>query len=129
MPYPPWPRTPTWRRPPQCQVDGVDLESDGTPSDSTAEVIEATAEPETPPSSSSASALIDTLTSGDASSKSQRIIVNELLYKLERTNPTDEAAASPLLNGVWELVYNGGYSDGLLASPTRQLALFLYAGG
>ena len=55
--------------------------------------------------------------------------MNELLYKLERTNPTEEAAASPLLNGVWELVYNGGYSDGLLASPTRQLALFLYAGG
>lgn len=37
---------------------------------------------------------------------------------------------SPLLNGVWELRYSGGYSsDWALASPTRQLALFLYSGG
>ena len=39
-------------------------------------------------------------------------------------------ATSPLLNGVWEVVYNGGYGEpNLLASPTRQAALFLYAGG
>lgn len=73
--------------------------------------------------------LVDAVTAGPDASASQRIIVNELLLKVERANPTEAPATSPLLNGVWELVYTGGYSDGLLASPTRQLALFLYAGG
>lgn len=72
-------------------------------------------------------------TVGDGLSKeitsSQRIVVNELLLKLEASNPTESPATSPLLNGVWELVYSAGYSNGLLQSPTRQIALFLYAGG
>lgn len=59
-----------------------------------------------------------------------RATVVELLLKLETANPTDEPATSPLLNGVWDLVYSGNYAPGPLAwSPTRQLALFLYAGG
>jgi hypothetical protein len=30
---------------------------------------------------------------------------------------------------VWDLQYSGGYAEGKLQSPTRQIALFLYAGG
>lgn len=67
--------------------------------------------------------------SGSTVAASQRIVVNELLLKLESQNPTEAPATSPLLNGVWELVYSGGVADGILPSPTRQLALFLYAGG
>lgn len=52
----------------------------------------------------------------------------ETLMKLEPTNPTEAPATSPLLNGVWDVVYSG-YAPGPLASPTRPLALFLYAGG
>lgn len=62
-------------------------------------------------------------------SPSKRVMVNEMLLKLESENPTAAPATSPLLNGVWELAYTGGYSEGPLQSPTRQLALFLYAGG
>ena len=59
-----------------------------------------------------------------------RAAINEALLKLERVNPTDEPAYSPLLNGIWTLRYAGGYSnDWTLPSPTRQLALFLYSGG
>jgi hypothetical protein len=56
-------------------------------------------------------------------------MVNELLFKLEPTNPTASPATSPLLNGEWDLVYQGGYAEGLVQSPTRQIALFVYAGG
>lgn len=36
----------------------------------------------------------------------------------------------PSIITILKVVYSGGYSDGLLnMSPTRQLALFLYAGG
>ena len=67
---------------------------------------------------------------GTAISDDLRSTVIELLMKVEAANPTDAPATSPLLNGVWELVYSGNYAPGPLAvSPTRQLALFLYAGG
>ena len=67
---------------------------------------------------------------GSGVSASKRILVNELLIKLEAANPTAAAATSPLLNGEWELMYTGGYGPGLADwSPTRQAALFLYAGG
>jgi hypothetical protein len=60
----------------------------------------------------------------------KRSAINEALYKLEGMNPTSEPTISPLLNGIWELRYVGGYSmDGALPSPTRQIALFLYSGG
>lgn len=66
---------------------------------------------------------------GDVSSES-RTAISEALYKIERLNPTDQPTLSPLLNGVWELRYVGGYTpDWALPSPTRDLALFLYSGG
>lgn len=67
---------------------------------------------------------------GLAPSEETRAEINEVLLKLEALNPTTEPAQSPLLNGIWELRYAGGYtSTGSLLSPTRQLALFLYSGG
>ena len=67
----------------------------------------------------------------DGVSSETRAAINEVLYKLEALNPTkDQPALSPLLNGVWELRYVGGYTpEWTLPSPTRQLALFLYSGG
>lgn len=60
----------------------------------------------------------------------KRSAINEALYKLESMNPTKQPTISPLLNGIWDLRYVGGYSlDGALPSPTRQIALFLYSGG
>jgi PAP_fibrillin len=60
----------------------------------------------------------------------QRAAISEALYRLEAVNPTPRPATSPLINGVWELRYVGGYTaDWALPSPTRQLALFLYSGG
>lgn len=59
----------------------------------------------------------DTL--GEASAE-QRSAINEAIYKLEAMNPTPDPTLSPLLNGVWELRYAGGYSaDWALPSPTR----------
>lgn len=67
---------------------------------------------------------------GSMVSGSKRVLVNELLIALETANPTEAPARSPLLNGEWELMYTGGYGPGIIDwSPTRQLALFLYAGG
>lgn len=64
----------------------------------------------------------------DKLSPQETASINEALYKLETLNPHD--AMSPLLNGVWELRYIGGYAQEFaLNSPTRQLALFLYSGG
>jgi hypothetical protein len=37
--------------------------------------------------------------------------INEILYTLEALNPTKSPALSPLVNGVWELRYSGGYTD------------------
>jgi len=47
---------------------------------------------------------------GEVSSETQ-LAVNELLYKLEPLNPHPDPALSPLINGVWELRYAGGYTD------------------
>mmetsp|Transcript_30608 Transcript_30608/g.55405 ORF Transcript_30608/g.55405 Transcript_30608/m.55405 type:complete len:295 (-) Transcript_30608:100-984(-) len=63
-------------------------------------------------------------------SDEKRAAINEACLALEKTNPTENPAMSPLLNGVWELRYAAGYeADWALPSPTRQLALFLYSGG
>ena len=60
----------------------------------------------------------------------KRAILNEVILKLESMNPTEQPAKSSLVNGVWELRYAAGYtSEWAMASPTRQLALFLYSGG
>jgi hypothetical protein len=68
-----------------------------------------------------------------------RSAINEAIVRLEHmsslassSSSEEGLALSPLLNGVWELKYYGGYTtDGFTfsASPTRQLALFLYSGG
>uniref|UniRef100_A0A7S0V885 Plastid lipid-associated protein/fibrillin conserved domain-containing protein n=1 Tax=Hemiselmis tepida TaxID=464990 RepID=A0A7S0V885_9CRYP len=58
-----------------------------------------------------------------------RVAINELLINLEPANPTKDPAMSPLLNGVWDLLYTGGYGGGPVDSPTREIALLLYTGG
>lgn len=55
--------------------------------------------------------------------------VDETLARLERSNPTPEPVYSDLLDGAWQVKLSGTYAPGLLQSPTRELALFLYAGG
>ena len=65
---------------------------------------------------------------GDSVSSDLRDEVSELLVKMESKNPTAEPATSALLNGVWDVAYQG-YAPGPLPSPTRPLALALYAGG
>ncbi|GMH83993.1 hypothetical protein TrST_g10458 [Triparma strigata] len=50
------------------------------------------------------------------------------LIQLEKNNPTESPAQSPLLNSVWNLKALGGYSTSKLSSPTREIALFLYSG-
>lgn len=59
----------------------------------------------------------DTLMETSAETRSA---INEAVCKLETMNPTPDPTLSPLLNGVWELRYAGGYSeDWALPSPTR----------
>jgi len=63
-------------------------------------------------------------------SKETRANINEAILNLEKMNPTEDPASSPLLNGVWTLRYAGGYDDNFaLQSPTRQIALFAYSVG
>jgi len=64
-----------------------------------------------------------------AANPANRVEVNEILLKLERHNPTESPAESALLNGVWEMLYTGGYGDGFVDSPTREIALLVYTGG
>ena len=79
------------------------------------------------------SSIMDHLPSSLASSGSitaeDRASINEAILKLEALNPTEDPVYSPLVNGVWTLRYAGGYSESKIPSPTRDLALFLYAGG
>mmetsp|Transcript_39188 Transcript_39188/g.71343 ORF Transcript_39188/g.71343 Transcript_39188/m.71343 type:complete len:331 (-) Transcript_39188:152-1144(-) len=55
--------------------------------------------------------------------------VDELIVQVERQNPTEEPVFSESLDGEWMVKYAGSYAPGLLSSPTRELALFLYGGG
>lgn len=55
--------------------------------------------------------------------------VDEAIVKLERFNPTEEPVYSDILDGTWKVKYAGAYAPGMLSSPTRELALFLYGGG
>lgn len=64
-----------------------------------------------------------------AADPANRAEINEMVLKLEPMNPTELATSSPLLNGVWELLYTGGYGMGFFDSPTREIALALYTGG
>ena len=73
--------------------------------------------------------LLPSTLGGDVSSET-RAAINEALLRLEAMNPTADPAVSPLINGIWQLKYVGGYApEGALPSPTRDLALFLYSGG
>jgi hypothetical protein len=47
----------------------------------------------------------------DPVSSGTQATINEILYTLEALNPTKSPALSPLVNGVWELRYSGGYTD------------------
>lgn len=62
-------------------------------------------------------------------SRSIRGRVDEAIVQLERVNPTQEPVYSESLDGTWKVKYAGAYAPGLLSSPTRELALFLYSGG
>jgi len=97
---------------------------------------EATIDVENKPSTATenvVSSIMDYLPSSLASSGSitaqDRASINEAILKLEALNPTEDPVYSPLINGVWTLRYAGGYSEPKIPSPTRDLALFLYAGG
>lgn len=112
------------------------MEDDFSPSDTSSDdfndVVNVESEPYQPTETESlVTDVLDMIPSslGEASQE-ERAEINEAIYKLEGLNPTKEPAMSPLINGVWELRYVGGYSmDWALPSPTRQLALFLYSGG
>eukprot|EP00441_Pelagodinium_beii_P038903 CAMPEP_0197651064 /NCGR_PEP_ID=MMETSP1338-20131121/31328_1 /TAXON_ID=43686 ORGANISM="Pelagodinium beii, Strain RCC1491" /NCGR_SAMPLE_ID=MMETSP1338 /ASSEMBLY_ACC=CAM_ASM_000754 /LENGTH=306 /DNA_ID=CAMNT_0043225615 /DNA_START=68 /DNA_END=988 /DNA_ORIENTATION=- len=55
--------------------------------------------------------------------------LDETIVKLERLNANEEPVYSTELDGSWLVKYAGTYAPGLLSSPTRELALFLYGGG
>mmetsp|Transcript_544 Transcript_544/g.1489 ORF Transcript_544/g.1489 Transcript_544/m.1489 type:complete len:343 (+) Transcript_544:487-1515(+) len=60
----------------------------------------------------------------------KRAFVNESMLKMEAANPTPMPASSPLLDGTWRLAYQGSVAPAWAsASPTREIALFMYAGG
>lgn len=61
--------------------------------------------------------------------KPMRGRVDEAIVRLERMNSNEEPVYSPELDGTWVVKYAGSYAPGLLSSPTRELALFLYSGG
>ena len=55
--------------------------------------------------------------------------LSEAVLTLSSINPTDVPARSPLINGVWQLAWAQTPGAGLADSPTRPLALALYATG
>ncbi|CAE7563595.1 PAP13 [Symbiodinium pilosum] len=61
--------------------------------------------------------------------KPMRGRVDEAIVRLERLNTNEEPVYSVELDGTWNVRYAGSYAPGLLSSPTRELALFLYGGG
>lgn len=61
--------------------------------------------------------------------KPMRGRVDEAIVSLERFNAQNEPVYSTLLDGTWNVKYAGSYAPGLLSSPTREIALFLYGGG
>ncbi|QDZ22248.1 hypothetical protein HOP50_07g47880 [Chloropicon primus] len=71
-------------------------------------------------------ALLELVEENNAEYRTQ---INELLYQLESRNPTLYPTTSPLLNGEWEFKYIPGIAPGPVPSPTREIALFMYAGG
>jgi len=62
-------------------------------------------------------------------SSTQQQEVNELVLSLSALTPTAVPARSRLLNGVWDVAYTQTPGAGFFDSPTRPLALALYATG
>ena len=58
-----------------------------------------------------------------------RTVLAELVLDLEAQNPTESPTSSELLAGQWKFAYSGGVAPGLVPSPTRPIALAMYAGG
>jgi len=77
--------------------------------------------------------LLSLLNSNDFTMQSplstQRQEVDELILALSALSPTAAPARSPLVNGVWEVAYTQTPGSGFFDSPTRPLALALYATG
>jgi hypothetical protein len=44
-----------------------------------------------------------------------RELIAELLLQLEKLNPTEAPATSPLINGKWKFLYAGGQTPGMLS--------------
>lgn len=44
-----------------------------------------------------------------------RELIAELLLQLEKLNPTEAPATSPLINGKWKFIYAGGQTPGMLS--------------
>lgn len=51
------------------------------------------------------------------------------LPALEASNPTSEPALSGMLKGKWSVKYSGQVAKGPVDSPTREIALVMYAAG
>eukprot|EP00747_Dinoflagellata_sp_TGD_P167709 gnl/TRDRNA2_/TRDRNA2_192633_c0_seq1.p1 gnl/TRDRNA2_/TRDRNA2_192633_c0~~gnl/TRDRNA2_/TRDRNA2_192633_c0_seq1.p1 ORF type:complete len:340 (+),score=50.51 gnl/TRDRNA2_/TRDRNA2_192633_c0_seq1:53-1072(+) len=51
------------------------------------------------------------------------------LPALEATNPTVNSASSSALEGMWIVKYTGAVAPGPVDSPTREIALLMYAAG
>jgi hypothetical protein len=64
-----------------------------------------------------------------ADGRATRGRLNEAIVQLEKFNPTKEPVYSEHLDGTWAVKCSASYAPGLLESPTRELALFLYGGG
>jgi len=65
----------------------------------------------------------------DALPVDARLSLSEALPRLEAANPTPTPSTSSLLEGAWQFVMVSGPPPGIVASPTRELALLFYSGG
>lgn len=81
------------------------------------------------PRASAKDRLLSLMLDGLSVDSNTRTEMSETLLALEKENPTEQPAYSRLLNGVWELQFAGAPGPGLLDSPTREIALALYATG
>ncbi|KAG8461405.1 hypothetical protein KFE25_010592 [Diacronema lutheri] len=58
---------------------------------------------------------LQALGDNQASRKVDRELIAELLLQLEKLNPTEAPATSPLLNGKWKFLYAGGQTPGMVS--------------
>lgn len=59
----------------------------------------------------------------------KRAALATALPALEAANPTEDPAFSDKLQGKWNVKYSGSVTPGPVDSPTREIALLMYAGG